>query len=121
MRSLSRDLLPLALAGSLVAIAFIAPSRAAEKIGLAPAEARTISLGYVRGSAYYTVERDGYRVVATLSVGGGAPVRVSTTLQPEQAMSVSVPGAEGTAASLVEIARRGDTVVVSDPARLVLN
>lgn len=121
MRSLSRDILPLAVAAGLVAVAVIAPVRAAEKAGLRPATAQTINIGYVRGVAYYTPQSDGYHVVATLSVGGGAPIRVGATLQPEQAVSFSVPGAEGATSSLVEIARRGDEVVVTNPSRLVLN
>ncbi|MBS9477888.1 hypothetical protein [Ancylobacter radicis] len=121
MRSLSRDILPLAVAAGLLAVAIIAPVRASEKAGIRPATAQTINIGYIRGVAYYTPRPDGYHVVATLSVGGGAPIRVAATLQPEQAVSFSVPGAEGTAASLVEIARRGEDVVVTNPSRLVLN
>ncbi|WP_371345771.1 hypothetical protein [Ancylobacter sp. IITR112] len=122
MRSLSRDLLPLAVAGGLIAVAVIAPVRAADKVaGLKPATAQTINIGYVNGVAYYTPEADGFHVVATLSVAGGAPIRVVTTLQPDQAVSVSVPGAVDTAASIVEIAREGDVVTVTNPPRLVLN
>ncbi|GAB4065766.1 hypothetical protein KHC28_21990 [Ancylobacter sonchi] len=121
MRSFSRDILPLALAGGLLAVAFIAPGFAAEKGNVRPATAQTINIGYVRGIAYYTPQQDGYHVVATLSVGGGAPIRVAATLQPEQAVSFSVPGPEGAAGGLVEIARRGDSVTVTNPDRLVLN
>ncbi len=122
MRSLIRDILPLAVAGGLIAVAVIAPVRAADKpAGLRPAAAQKIQLGYVNGVAYYTTENDGYHVVATLSVADGAPVRVAATLQPEQAVSFSVPGGmEGTTRT-VEIARRGDVVTVTEPARLVLN
>lgn len=122
MRSLSRDILPLAVAGGLIAVAVIAPVRAADKAaGIRPGVAQTIQIGYVSGVAYYTAENDGYHVVATLSVAGGAPVRVAATLQPEQVVKVSVPGAVETAESAVQIARRGDTVTVTNPARLVLN
>lgn len=121
MRSFSRDIVPLAVAGALIAVAFIAPGFAAENAGLRPATAQTITIGYVRGVAYYTPQEDGYHVVATLSVAGGAPVRVGATLQPEQAVSFSVPGPDGAAANIVEIVRRGDSVTVSEPARLVLN
>ena len=75
----------------------------------------------MNGVAYYTPQNDGYHVVATLSVAGGAPVRVAATLKPDQAVSVSVPGAVDTAASIVEIAREGDVVTVTNPPRLVLN
>lgn len=122
MRALSRDLLPLAMAAGLIAVAFIAPVRAADKApGLRPATAQKIELGYVTGVAYYTAENDGYHVVATLSVADGAPVRVAATLQPEQAVSFSVPGAPDGASRTVEIARRGDVLMVNEPARLVLN
>lgn len=122
MRSFTRDLLPLAVAGGLVAVAIVAPVRAADKqAGLRPATAEKIQLGYVNGVAYYTAENDGYHVVATLSVADGAPVRVAATLKPEQAVSFSVPGAAEGATRTVEIARRGDQVTVTNPARLVLN
>lgn len=122
MRSLIRDILPLAVAGGLIAVAVIAPVRAADKpVGLRPATAQKIQLGYVNGVAYYTTENDGYHVVATLSVADGAPVRVAATLQPEQAVSFSVPGGMEGVTRTVEIARRGDVVTVTEPARLVLN
>ncbi|MBB3770338.1 hypothetical protein FHS55_000924 [Angulomicrobium tetraedrale] len=122
MRSLIRDLLPLAVAGGLVAVAVIAPVRAADKAaGLRPATAQSIQLGYVKGTAYYTPERDGYHVIATLSVADGAPVRVAATLQPEQAVSFSVPGPIDGETRAVEIVRRGDVVTVNEPSRLVLN
>ncbi len=126
MRNLSRDLLPLALAAGLIAIAVIAPVRAEDKAaaataGLRAGAAHKIQIGYVSGVAYYTPEHDGYHVVATLSVAGGAPVRFGATLKPEQAVSFSVPGPEGDAGKVVEIIRRGDNVTVNSPARLVLN
>lgn len=123
MRSLSRDILPLAVAGGLIAVAVIAPVRAADKVaGLKPATAQTINVGYVNGVAYYTPQADGYHVVATLTVAGGAPIRVAATLQPEQVVSFSVPGAADTAESIVQIARRGDTITLTNPpTRIVLN
>jgi len=126
MRNLSRDLLPLGLAAGLIAIAAFAPVRAQDKAtaataGLRAGSAQSIQVGYVSGVAYYTAERDGYHVVATLSVGGGAPVRINATLQPEQEVSFSVPGAEGTAESSVRFARHGDDLVIGNPVRLVLN
>ncbi|MCJ8143259.1 hypothetical protein MKI84_10055 [Ancylobacter sp. A5.8] len=116
------DLIPLGLIAALLAIALLAPARADEKAsGLRPEAAQIINIGYVNGVAYYTSEEDGYHVVATLSVAGGAPIRVAATLQPEQAVSFSVPGAVETAESVVEIARHGDRLTVSSPVRLVLN
>ncbi len=125
MRNLSRDLLPLALAAGLIAIAAYAPVRAEDKAannaGLRAGTAPTIQIGYVSGVAYYPPESDGYNVVATLSVSGGAPVRIRTTLQPEQVVIFSVPGAEGAAESAVQFSRRGDDLMIGNPARLVLN
>lgn len=125
MRNLSRDILPLALAAGLIAIAAYAPVRAQDKAvaataGLRPGAAHKIQLGYVSGVAYYTSEADGFHVVATLSVAEGAPVRVAATLQPDQVMTVSVPG-EDSMVRTIEIARNGNEVAVTNPARLVLN
>ena len=122
MRSLIRDILPLAVAGGLIAVAVIAPVRASDKnAGLRPATAKAIQLGYVKGVAYYTQENDGYHVVATLSVADGAPVRVAATLKPEQAVSFSVPGAVNGDTRTVEIVRSGDAITVTEPTQLVLN
>ncbi|MGA0562442.1 hypothetical protein ACO2RV_08335 [Ancylobacter sp. VNQ12] len=122
MRSLIRDILPLAVAGGLIAVAVIAPVRASDKAaGLRPATAQPIQLGYVKGVAYYTPANDGYHVVATLSVADGAPVRVAATLKPEQAVSFSVPGAVDGDTRTVEIVRSGDVITVTEPTRLVLN
>ncbi|MFT0860135.1 hypothetical protein [Ancylobacter sp. G4_0304] len=116
------DLIPLGLIAALLAIALLVPARAEERSsGLRPEAAQVINIGYVNGVAYYTDEADGYHVVATLSVAGGAPIRVAATLQPEQAVSFSVPGAVETSPSVVEIARRGDRVTVTNPAQLVFN
>ncbi|MGX7704675.1 hypothetical protein [Methylobacterium sp. Gmos1] len=83
---------------------------------LKPRQAHSLDLGPVRGSAYYTVEKDGLRVVATLAPTdsvSATPLRVITTLASEQVVSFSVPGTpEGTAAS-VAFARRGDRIEVA--------
>ena len=46
------------------ALAAIGPAHAE---GLKPLQGQVIDLGDVSGVAYYTVERDGFRVVATLA------------------------------------------------------
>jgi hypothetical protein len=83
---------------------------------LRPLKAHSLDLGPVRGSAYYTVEKDGLRVVATLAptdATAATPLRVITTLASDQVVSFSVPGTlEGPAAS-VAFARRGDRVEVA--------
>ena len=88
---------------------------AAHAEGLRPTEGRSIDLGALSGVAYYTVERDGFRVVATLAEGeAGTPVRVEAVLAPGQSIVLSVPRAVGIPPNAVEIRRRGDEVLVYD-------
>src|SRR4029453_5865116 len=55
-------------------IASVAAPRADD---LRPMEGKSIDLGGISGIAYYTVERDGFQVVATLAQGEtGTPIRV---------------------------------------------
>ena len=83
--------------------------------GLRPIEGRSIDLGKLSGVAYYTVEREGFRVVATLSEGeAGTPVRVEVVLAPGQSVVLSTPRAWGVAPNTVEIVRRDGEVLVHD-------
>ena len=70
------------------------------------------------GVAYYTVERDGFRVVATLAKKDedAVPVRVVAVLGPDQRLTLSTPREWGTPADAVEIIRRVDTVLVHNTA-----
>jgi hypothetical protein len=78
-----------------------------------PMEGKSIRLGEILGNAYYTVERDGFRVVATLAQGeAGTPVRIVGVLGPGQSLVLSTPHEAGTAPSAVEIRREGDQVLV---------
>jgi predicted aconitase len=80
---------------------------------LQPIEGRTISLGEVSGVVYYTVERDGFRIVATLAQGeAGTPVRIEAVLAPGQSVVLSTPRAVGVAPDAVEIRRDADQIVV---------
>ncbi|MFO1047253.1 MAG: hypothetical protein U1E52_05055 [Geminicoccaceae bacterium] len=107
------DLRMLVFATSLLA----APGVAVHADELSPIAARTFAAGPVSGTAYYTVEKDGYRVVATLSAGEDAqPLRVEATLAPGQNITVSTPREVGVAPDRVEIARENDTLVVRQPA-----
>jgi hypothetical protein len=82
---------------------------AAHADGLRPIEGRSINLGDVSGVAYYTVERDGFRVVTTLAQGeAGTPIRFVTVLAPGQRVVVSTPYQ----ASALEISRKGDELLV---------
>ncbi|AWB21003.1 hypothetical protein DA075_08885 [Methylobacterium currus] len=83
---------------------------------LNPRQAHSLDLGPVRGSAYYTVETDGLRVVATLAptdAAAATPLRVITTLASDQVVSFSVPGTQDGAAASVAFARRGNRVEVA--------
>ena len=95
---------------TLFAVVFgIASLTAAQAEGLRPIEAKSIDLGGVSGIAYYTVERDGFRVVATLAQGeAGTPIRVVSTLAPGQRVVLSRPQPAGA----IEISRQGDSVLV---------
>ena len=82
-----------------------------------PAEGRSIDLGTVSGVAYYTLEPEGLRVVATLAEGeAGTPVRVEALLDAGQSVAISTPRGPGAPASRVEFARAGDQVLVDEVA-----
>lgn len=94
-----------------------APALAAE---LKATQSSTVDLGTFRGSAYYTVEKGGYRVVATLAAvntGSTSPqvIRMITTLNADQTVHLSVPGALGADGreATVAFSRRGDRVDVA--------
>ena len=98
------------------ALASVGPARAE---GPAPGQAQGIDLGAVSGVAYYTVEHDGFRVVATLAQrdeGATAPVRVEAVLAPGQSIVLSSPRGAGTPPDAVEISRQDDAVLVRTAA-----
>ena len=70
------------------------------------------------GVAYYTGERDGFRVVATLAKKDedAVPVRVVVVLAPGQSLTLSTPHEAGTPADAVDFIRRADTVLVHNAA-----
>ncbi|GEP08949.1 hypothetical protein [Methylobacterium gnaphalii] len=81
---------------------------------------KSIDLGSFKGSAYYTTEQDGYRVVATLaSVNSGADhpqvIRLATTLKGDQTVHLSIPGTVGADGSETTIAfkRSGNIVEIA--------
>ncbi len=93
-----------------LALASIAPSQAE---GLKPVQAQGIDLGGLSGVAYYMVERDGFRVVATLAQGEDAtPVRFEALLVPGQSVTLSTPRGAGAAPEAIEIGRQADTLFV---------
>jgi hypothetical protein len=91
-------------------LTFIGAAHAGE---LKPFQSREIDLGAVSGVAYYTVERDGFHVVATLAEGiTGTPVRVQAILVPGQSVVLSTPRSVGAAPVAVKFSRHGDEVLV---------
>ena len=81
---------------------------------LKPLSGQGIALGDVTGAAYYTVEPDGFRVVATIADGEtGEPVRVVSTLADGQSITIAVPAAVGERSNDVVISRTGDRVDVT--------
>jgi hypothetical protein len=86
---------------------------------LAPITARLVELGELSALTYYTVEKDGFRVVTTIqsndALEGDAsmtPVRFIVTLAASQEARISVPRDSGPAIEL-RIARIGDRLEVS--------
>jgi hypothetical protein len=80
---------------------------------LAPLSGHSIHLADFDGVVYYTVERDGYQVVATLASGAEErPIRFLTTLAPGQRMLISVPRQVGEPSLDFEIVRAEDDLVV---------
>jgi hypothetical protein len=102
------------------ALAAIGPAHAE---GLKPLQGQVIDLGDVSGVAYYTVERDGFRVVATLAKKDedAVPVRVVVVLAPDQHLTLSTPHEAGAPADAVEIIRRADTVLIHEAAAGLTN
>ncbi len=89
---LSSLFLSTAFYGSIVALM---SSSVANAELLKPVHAQTIDLGTTHGIAYYTPEKDGYRVVATIGGESGTPVRFDTTLAEGQSATLSVPSPLG--------------------------
>ena len=108
----------MSIRSTLLAAAFaLAAVGSAHADGVRPVEARSIELGEVAGVAYYTVERDGFRVVTTLTHGeAGTPVRLVAVLAPGQSVVLSTPRDAGAAPAAVEISRQADTVLVRKTA-----
>jgi hypothetical protein len=97
-------------ATTISALTFIGAAHAG---GLEPLRPQSIDLGEVSGVAYYTVERDGFHVVATLGEGeAGTSVRFQAVLVPGQSVVLSIPRAVGAAPVVVELDRLGDDVFV---------
>ena len=99
----------IAAAALVASLGLHGPAQASE---LTPIQAHAIAMGGIQGIAYYTVEPDGLRVVATVSAGD-AVLRVISTLATDQSMALAVPGAEGETGMTVEFTRHGNRILVS--------
>jgi hypothetical protein len=110
-RRCGSPVLPILVAAAL-ALGLLAPTggHAGE---LRPEEGHSFDLGSSRGVAYYTVEPEGYRVVATLAAENASPVRVTAVLRADQSVTLSVPGALGEGSASLRIDRAGDHVTVA--------
>jgi hypothetical protein len=73
-----------------------------------------IDLGAVNGVAYYTVEKGGYRVVATLADANSNAVRFEAVLAPGQAVVLSSPAARGGMPARIEISRHDNRVRIQN-------
>ena len=101
----------------LAAVIALTASGAAHADALRPIQSRSIDLGTIAGNAYYTVEPNGFRLVATLAQGDtGTPVRFEALLLPGQSVVLSSPHEVGIAADAVEIVRRDDELLVNEPS-----
>ncbi len=77
---------------------------------------QVIDLGDLDGIAYYTVEKDGYRVVATLANADSKAIRFEVVLAPGQTVVLSTSAASEKAPTKIEISRQnGNVQVVSAP------
>src|ERR1700758_5449130 len=85
--------------------------------GLKPFQGRVIDLGDVSAVAYYTVERDGFRVIATLAkkAEDAVPVRVAATLASGQSLTLSTPHEAGGSAGACAVRRRAGPGLIQGP------
>lgn len=99
-----------------LAIAWLGMSTTAMASELSPGDGRSLHLGGFDGTVYYTVEQNGYQVVATFASGADMPaIRFVATLAVGQSLLISVPQTAGQPAFDFEVARIGETLFVGDP------
>jgi hypothetical protein len=103
----------------IAATALVLAAGTARADGLKPIQAQHLELGRVSGNAYYTVEPDGFHVVATLVQDGKdeTPIRVQTVLASGQSVMLSTPGGLGVEPVTITLERRGDKLAVRGGSR----
>jgi hypothetical protein len=101
-------------AGIIAAALGLASLGAAAAEELRPLQGQSIGLGEVSGVAYYTVEPNGFHVVATLAQPDEAatPMRIETVLAEGQSVTLSTPGGVDVRPGFIEISRQNDQVLV---------
>jgi hypothetical protein len=98
----------------LAAVATVAVAGAVHAEALKPVQAHKVDLGSVAGVAYYTVEKEGHRLVVSLKAPEAEkPVRFVTTLAPDQRVTLSVPRGAGEPAVDVHFTRHGEKIEVN--------
>lgn len=108
------------LAVSLAALVALASgAMAVQSAELRADGAQLIDLGPLNGVVYYTVEKDGYRVVVTMADEASKAVRFESVLAPGQSVVLSTPAGAGKSPARVEISRALDSVSVQ--ARALTN
>jgi hypothetical protein len=96
------------------ALACMAMSDVSVAGDLAPGNAHSVHLDRFNGVVYYTVEQDGYRVVATLASGAAeSPIRFISTLASGQRLVIAVPRAGDQPPLDFEILRKGESLLVN--------
>jgi hypothetical protein len=85
---------------------------------LVPGSCESVHLGHLNGVVYYTIEKDGCRVVTTIADGdAGLPVRFVATLSDGQKLTISVPGNLGVAPQEFEFSRASGKIFVRQTLR----
>ena len=97
-----------------LAVGLTLAAGAAQAVELKPIQAASIFLNHVNGVAYYTVEPDGFRVVATVATGQNEPMRLTAVLTDGQKLVFSVPGPVGWPPTEVGVVGEGDRLTVTD-------
>jgi hypothetical protein len=106
---MKRNVLLAAVATAATALA--APSAAQAGDGLDPIQSKSIAIDGFTGVAYYTVEPEAVRLVATVNAGENI-LRVVSVLAEGQTLLLAVPGPEGGSDTTIEFMRQGDRVHV---------
>jgi hypothetical protein len=98
---------------SLAAVAAVSVVWSVQAETLEPIQGKSIDLGTLTGITYYTVEPEGFRVVATLLPRGtDVPVRFVATLAPGQSVTLSTPRDVGEPPVQVRLIRQGEQLFV---------